>query len=202
MDYYLVTTPAADLDRDRLRRFFADQQDIWRDVSRQWSSSVSSISPSPPAPRHWMSGLSCHLMVLVDDADQGNEDPLIGVATRCDGCADGAYRSGHSAWPGPDAHAACLRRMCVRLDQPQQVGPSAIWSRLSGYGISLAGRSSRCGTGCTPRRCRRPLPGDDVLCRVLAEALVPRANEQAADMAAVINLARAVAVVWRLLPLR
>lgn len=36
MDYYLVTTPAADLDRDRLRGFFADQQDIWRDVSRQW----------------------------------------------------------------------------------------------------------------------------------------------------------------------
>jgi hypothetical protein len=36
MDYYLVTTPAADLDRDRLRRFFADQQNIWCDVSRQW----------------------------------------------------------------------------------------------------------------------------------------------------------------------
>jgi hypothetical protein len=36
MDYYLVTTPAADLDRDRLRGFFADQQEIWQDVSRQW----------------------------------------------------------------------------------------------------------------------------------------------------------------------
>jgi hypothetical protein len=36
MDYYLVTTTAADLHRDRLRRFFAEQQDIWRDVSRQW----------------------------------------------------------------------------------------------------------------------------------------------------------------------
>jgi hypothetical protein len=35
--------------------------------------------------------------------------------------------------------------------------------------------------------------------RVLAEGLVPRANEQAADMATVINLARAVAVVWLLL---
>ena len=45
----------------------------------------------------------------------------------------------------------------------------------------------------------RPLPGDDVLRRVLAEGLVPRANEQAADMAAVINLARAVAVAWLLL---
>jgi hypothetical protein len=43
------------------------------------------------------------------------------------------------------------------------------------------------------------VPGDDVLRRVLAEGLVPRANEQAADMAAVINLARAVAVVWLLL---
>ncbi|MGN6793262.1 MAG: hypothetical protein ACTHJW_12845 [Streptosporangiaceae bacterium] len=35
--------------------------------------------------------------------------------------------------------------------------------------------------------------------RGLAEGLVPRADEQAADMAAVINLARAVAVVWLLL---
>jgi len=35
MDYYLVTN-AADLDRDRLNGFFADQQDIWQDVSRQW----------------------------------------------------------------------------------------------------------------------------------------------------------------------
>ena len=36
MDYYLVTTPAADLDRDRLHGFFTEQQDIWHDVSRQW----------------------------------------------------------------------------------------------------------------------------------------------------------------------
>jgi hypothetical protein len=43
------------------------------------------------------------------------------------------------------------------------------------------------------------VPGDDGLPRVLAEGLVPRANEQAAEMAAVINLARAVAVVWLLL---
>ena len=48
-------------------------------------------------------------------------------------------------------------------------------------------------------RCPRPLPGDAVLGRVLAEGLVPRANEQATDMAAVINVARAVAVVWLLL---
>jgi hypothetical protein len=45
----------------------------------------------------------------------------------------------------------------------------------------------------------RPLPGDDVLRRVVAEGLVARANEQATDMAAVINLVRAVAVVWLLL---
>lgn len=36
MDYYLVTTPAADLDRDRLHGFFTDQQAIWQDVSCQW----------------------------------------------------------------------------------------------------------------------------------------------------------------------
>jgi len=36
MDYHLVTTPAADLNRDQLRGFFADQQDVWHDVSRQW----------------------------------------------------------------------------------------------------------------------------------------------------------------------
>jgi hypothetical protein len=28
--------PAADLDRDRLRGFFTDQQENWQDVSRQW----------------------------------------------------------------------------------------------------------------------------------------------------------------------
>lgn len=36
MDYYLVTTPAADLDRHQLHRFFADRQDIWNDVSSRW----------------------------------------------------------------------------------------------------------------------------------------------------------------------
>jgi hypothetical protein len=36
MDYYLVTTLTADLDRDRLHEFFTGQQDIWQDVSRQW----------------------------------------------------------------------------------------------------------------------------------------------------------------------
>ena len=35
MDYYLVTTATTDLGRDRLRSFFADQQDIWNDVSRR-----------------------------------------------------------------------------------------------------------------------------------------------------------------------
>ena len=37
MDYHLVTTPAADLNQDQLRRFFMDQQDVWRDVSRRWA---------------------------------------------------------------------------------------------------------------------------------------------------------------------
>ena len=36
MDYYIVTTPAADLELDRLRGFFAEQQDIWHHVSRRW----------------------------------------------------------------------------------------------------------------------------------------------------------------------
>jgi len=36
MDYYLVTTSIEDLDRNRLHRFFTDQQDIWNDVSRRW----------------------------------------------------------------------------------------------------------------------------------------------------------------------
>ncbi|HET6705854.1 DUF4231 domain-containing protein [Amycolatopsis sp.] len=36
MDYYLVTTPAADLRRSDLDRFYAEQQDLWADVSRRW----------------------------------------------------------------------------------------------------------------------------------------------------------------------
>ncbi|WP_326944580.1 SLATT domain-containing protein [Amycolatopsis sp. NBC_01307] len=36
MDYYLVTTPAADLRRDRLDGFYAEQQDLWAEVSRRW----------------------------------------------------------------------------------------------------------------------------------------------------------------------
>lgn len=36
MDYYLVTTSSADLKLPQLRKFFADQQDVWHDVSRQW----------------------------------------------------------------------------------------------------------------------------------------------------------------------
>ena len=36
MDYYLVTTPPAELEKDRLNRFFAEQQDVWNDVSRRW----------------------------------------------------------------------------------------------------------------------------------------------------------------------
>jgi hypothetical protein len=36
MDYYLVTTPATDLRRSDLDRFYAEQQDLWADVSRRW----------------------------------------------------------------------------------------------------------------------------------------------------------------------
>jgi hypothetical protein len=36
MDYYIVTTPVSDLDVDRLRKFFEEQQEIWNDVSRRW----------------------------------------------------------------------------------------------------------------------------------------------------------------------
>jgi hypothetical protein len=36
IDYYLVSTPTADLQRVRLDRFFEDQQLIWADVSRRW----------------------------------------------------------------------------------------------------------------------------------------------------------------------
>ncbi len=52
MDYYLVTTSAADLDRDRLRRFFTDQQDIWNDVSRRWIEfrKLDQSQPGGPAP--------------------------------------------------------------------------------------------------------------------------------------------------------
>jgi hypothetical protein len=36
MDYYLVTTPAADLDREHLYRFFTGRLEIWTDASRRW----------------------------------------------------------------------------------------------------------------------------------------------------------------------
>ena len=36
IDYYLVTTPTADLDRDHLHRFFTSRLDIWTDASRRW----------------------------------------------------------------------------------------------------------------------------------------------------------------------
>lgn len=36
MDYYIVTTPSVNLERDRLNKFFGEQQEIWADVSRRW----------------------------------------------------------------------------------------------------------------------------------------------------------------------
>jgi len=52
MDYYLVTTPAGDLDLDQLRRFFADQQDIWRDMSQRWIEfrKLDQAQPGGPTP--------------------------------------------------------------------------------------------------------------------------------------------------------
>jgi Protein of unknown function (DUF4231) len=47
MDYYLVTTPGADLDRGRLFRFFTEQQGIWRDVSRKWIEFRKLDQPQP-----------------------------------------------------------------------------------------------------------------------------------------------------------
>ncbi len=92
--------------------------------------------------------------------------------------------------------------MCVRLDQPQQAGPPAIWRRLSGCGISWQAEAAGAVQVAHRAGGRRHPLGDDVFCRVLAVASIPRASEQAADVAAVINLARAVAVVWLLLLLR
>jgi hypothetical protein len=53
MDYYLVTTPGAGLDRGRLDSFFSDQQGIWNDVSLRWIEFRKLDQPQPgggPAP--------------------------------------------------------------------------------------------------------------------------------------------------------
>ena len=49
MDYYLVTTPAADLEPSRLSAFFDDQQFIWQDVSRRWID-FRKLDRSQPVP--------------------------------------------------------------------------------------------------------------------------------------------------------
>ena len=36
IDYYIITTPAAELQEERLKEFFLDQQATWNDVSRRW----------------------------------------------------------------------------------------------------------------------------------------------------------------------
>ncbi|MFT7866758.1 MULTISPECIES: DUF4231 domain-containing protein [Amycolatopsis] len=51
MDYYLVTTPAADLERSRLDRFYAEQQDLWADVSRRWVEFRKHDRPPQPEVR-------------------------------------------------------------------------------------------------------------------------------------------------------
>ena len=50
IDFYLVTTVAGDLDQERLQRFFADQQRIWRGVSKQWRE-FRTADAAIPAPR-------------------------------------------------------------------------------------------------------------------------------------------------------
>ena len=93
------------------------------------------------------------------------------------------------------ASDACARASISHSGQVSSRSP-AIWNRLPGCSISLA---EVAGAVQVAHRAdaHRPLPGDDVLGRVLAEGPVSRANEQAADLAAVINLA--CAVVWLLL---
>lgn len=36
IDYYIVLTPVADLQRERLNHFFTVQQEIWADTSKRW----------------------------------------------------------------------------------------------------------------------------------------------------------------------
>jgi len=36
MDYYIVTTPSTELDKEILHDFFMQQQAVWNDVSRRW----------------------------------------------------------------------------------------------------------------------------------------------------------------------
>lgn len=36
MDYYLVTTPETEVSKAQLDEFYAEQRDIWADVSRRW----------------------------------------------------------------------------------------------------------------------------------------------------------------------
>jgi len=36
MDYYIVTTPPTELDKEVLHNFFAQQQAVWDEVSRRW----------------------------------------------------------------------------------------------------------------------------------------------------------------------
>jgi len=47
MDYYLVATPSADVQRDKLDDFFHEQQEIWRDVSQRWIEFRKLDQPSP-----------------------------------------------------------------------------------------------------------------------------------------------------------
>jgi len=55
IDYYLTVTPSAQVERETLDRFFAEQQLIWEDVSRRWiefrSLGTTQSSAAPDSPR-------------------------------------------------------------------------------------------------------------------------------------------------------
>jgi hypothetical protein len=50
LDYYLAVTPEDAVRRTDLDRFFADQQQIWSDVSRRWIEFRGSEAGTPPPP--------------------------------------------------------------------------------------------------------------------------------------------------------
>ncbi|MEV4316206.1 SLATT domain-containing protein [Actinocrispum sp. NPDC049592] len=49
IDYYLVSTPSAELARDRLAEFFARQQGVWDEISTRWLD-LRKLDRPPTAP--------------------------------------------------------------------------------------------------------------------------------------------------------
>jgi hypothetical protein len=56
MDYYLMVTPSASVERKKLDEFFTEQQFVWADVSRRWVE-FRSLDASPPSTRMALHGL-------------------------------------------------------------------------------------------------------------------------------------------------